>query len=69
MILEKLVKPIFHDGRTALHVAASEGHLEIVKYLKNCCYCRVDLIDRFGNTAIDDAKNFGHHEVERLLMS
>ena len=58
-----------YDGRTALHIAASEGHFEIVKYLKTCCKCKLNLKDRFGNTAIDDARNFKHYEVEKLLMS
>ena len=58
-----------YDGRTAMHVAASEGHLEIIKFLKNCCKCKVDLKDRFGHTAVDDAKQFGHPEIEKLLIS
>ena len=43
-----------YDGRTPLHLAASEGHLEVVKYLVNK---GVDITpkDRWGNTALADA--------------
>ena len=26
-----------YDGRTAIHVAASSGHLEMVKYVESAC--------------------------------
>ena len=44
-----------YDKRTALHLAASEGKVEIVKYLleKNI---KSDVKDRWGNTPLDDAK-------------
>jgi glutaminase len=56
------------DDRTALHVAAAEGHVEIVEYLLNL---GVDPrpVDRFGNTPLDDARREGNDEVIELLVT
>lgn len=35
-----------YDGRTALHVAASEGHAEVVTYLLKQCKAAADALDR-----------------------
>ena len=35
-----------YDGRTALHIAAAEGHLRCVKFLVETCNVRVNLKDR-----------------------
>lgn len=45
-----------YDSRTALHVACSCGHLEIVKYLVSHG-ARIRVKDNFGNTALDDARS------------
>ena len=51
-----------YDKRTALHVAASEGHLEAVKYLvENGANTKV--LDRFKNTPLEDAKRGKHKDV------
>ena len=44
------------DGRTFLHIACSEGHVEIIKLLldKNALLST----DRWGNTPMDDIKRF-----------
>ncbi|HNH74221.1 MAG TPA: glutaminase, partial [Candidatus Obscuribacter sp.] len=55
-----------YDGRTALHLAASEGKLEAVKYLLDLHVNRACL-DRWGNTALDDARRQGHQGVIALL--
>jgi glutaminase len=43
-----------YDDRTALHIAAAEGHLELCKFLvrKNI---DVNCLDKFGRTPIVDA--------------
>ncbi|CAD5116081.1 DgyrCDS5011 [Dimorphilus gyrociliatus] len=56
-----------YDGRTALHIAAAEGHIECVEFLVNIC--KVDLMpkDRWGFTPLDDAIKFKKSEVRNFL--
>ncbi|KAL4218662.1 hypothetical protein ACF0H5_021251 [Mactra antiquata] len=56
-----------YDGRTALHLAAAEGHEVIVKFLLEKCDVSPFLEDRWNCTPLEDAKKFGHENVELLL--
>uniref|UniRef100_A0A7S4VSX4 EF-hand domain-containing protein n=2 Tax=Ditylum brightwellii TaxID=49249 RepID=A0A7S4VSX4_9STRA len=55
-----------YDKRTALHLAAGEGHYDIIQYL-----CEqgadVNVRDRWGNRPLDDAKTGNHHKCAQLL--
>ena len=55
-----------YDLRTPLHLAAAEGHVDVVKYL---VAHRVDLQprDRWGNTPLDDAVRHGRTAVAAAL--
>lgn len=55
-----------YDGRTALHLAASEGHEAVVMYLTSKCR-NISPVDRWGGTPLSDAKKSGKLEVIRLL--
>ncbi len=55
-------------GRTALHLAASEGKLEIVQYLLSA-KADVSFKDRMGNNALDDAVRHGHKTIQHFLRS
>eukprot|EP01080_Neovahlkampfia_damariscottae_P010211 gene10211-2631_t len=57
-----------YDYRTPLHLAASEGQLEVVKYLIKKG-ADINAADRFRNTPIQDALRAGHNEVVSLLKS
>ncbi|KAG2468152.1 GLSK Glutaminase, partial [Polypterus senegalus] len=56
-----------YDSRTALHVAASEGHMEVVRFLVDGCKVNPFTKDRWGNSPLDDAVQFGHQEVADYL--
>ncbi|XP_063722185.1 glutaminase liver isoform, mitochondrial-like isoform X3 [Symsagittifera roscoffensis] len=56
-----------YDSRTALHIAASEGHLEVVRFLVERCSVERHPIDRWGNTPLTEAERFGHGEVVTYL--
>uniref|UniRef100_A0A8D0CZW0 glutaminase n=1 Tax=Sander lucioperca TaxID=283035 RepID=A0A8D0CZW0_SANLU len=57
-----------YDSRTALHVAAAEGHTEVVRFLLEACKVNPVPRDRWGNTPIEEAVHFGHHDVVTILQ-
>uniref|UniRef100_A0A4W6BST7 glutaminase n=1 Tax=Lates calcarifer TaxID=8187 RepID=A0A4W6BST7_LATCA len=56
-----------YDSRTALHVAAAEGHTEVVRFLLEACKVNPVPRDRWGNTPMEEAVQFGHHDVVTIL--
>merc|ERR1712100_265184 len=61
-----------YDDRTALHLAASEGHPECVQFLINACpkdkrdKC-INAKDRWGGTPLGDAIEGGNQSCIKLL--
>jgi len=56
-----------YDKRTAIHLAASEGLTEVVKFLVEEANADVNVVDRWNNTPLDDAMRSHHKEVVDLL--
>lgn len=57
-----------YDLRTGLHLAASNGHVEAVKYFLAHKDINVNCADRYGGTPLQDAMRHDHVEVQRLLF-
>ncbi|XP_061760580.1 glutaminase kidney isoform, mitochondrial-like [Nerophis ophidion] len=57
-----------YDSRTALHIAASEGHADAVVFLTEECKVNPCIKDRWGNTPLDDARQFGHQVIATILQ-
>eukprot|EP00736_Rhodelphis_marinus_P008001 Rmarinus@m.3149 len=55
------------DFRTCLHIAAAEGHLDMVTYLLTIKDLEVNPIDGMGNTPYDDAVRHDHRVIALLL--
>jgi ankyrin repeat protein len=53
--------------RTALMIAAAEGHLEIVTFLVEHMKAKVGLKDAMGRTALDHAREGGKEDVVEYL--
>ena len=57
-----------YDGRTALHLASCNNHIEIVEWILQNGGTSFSLSrDRYGNTALDDAIRYGHNNVINAL--
>jgi len=56
-----------YDGRTALHLAAAEGHHQCVTFLLDICKVEVEAADRWGHTALAEAERGDHEEVARII--
>lgn len=57
-----------YDGRTALHVAAAEGRLELTRLLMKSGV-KLNANDRWGGSPLDDAMRHRHEDVARFLRS
>lgn len=55
-----------YDRRTALHIAASEGHVDVCRFLINNG-ARVNRGDRWGGSPLDDAHRHQRSDVVNLL--
>merc|ERR1712241_1162734 len=58
-----------YDNRTALHLACSEGQLDCARFLVNVCGVDRDILDRNGNTALDNAYRGNHKKIIELLTT
>ena len=56
-----------YDGRTALHLAASEGIVNVIEFLL-ANKADINVLDRWNNTPLDDAVKHLHDLAARLLF-
>ncbi|KAI0222932.1 L-asparaginase [Lamellibrachia satsuma] len=54
------------DGRTVLHIATCEGHIELVRYVLEYG-ASVHMRDRYGHSPLDDAIFFHRNDIIKLL--
>ena len=55
-----------YDGRTAAHLAASEGQIGVLEYLIKR-KVKLNAVDRWGGKPLDDAKREKHKKAVALL--
>jgi len=56
-----------YDGRTPYHLAAANGHVEILEYLLEEANGNINLRDNFGCAPLTDAERNGQHETAKWL--
>jgi glutaminase len=59
-----------YDMRTALHLAAAEGHTDAVKFLASTAdAAALNAVDRWGGTPLSDAENNNHADCIAILKA
>jgi ankyrin repeat protein len=58
-----------YDQRTALHLAAAEGHLTVVKHLVERLAARANVLDRWHTTPLACAREGGHEQIVKYLLA
>ena len=59
-----------YDKRTIGHLAAAEGHFEILEYLANNSTFNFELEDRWGTKTLDELKDFQQKmAIQKLINS
>lgn len=56
-----------YDNRTPLHLAASQGRVEVAEFLLAEAKVDMDHVDRWGKSARDDAKKYGNDDVVEII--
>jgi glutaminase len=56
-----------YDKRSLLHLAASAGHIAIVRYLLRFEELDIHVVDRWGGTPLSDAEKYHHTKIARLI--
>ena len=56
-----------YDGRCAIHLAASEGQTDVVRYFIKK-KVNLSVVDRWGGTPLDDAKRGDHQDIVNMLV-
>jgi len=56
------------NGNTALHIAAQNGHYDIVRYLVRELNCYVDLQNKVGNTPLHMGVEYDYYKINKTIV-
>ncbi|XP_061896630.1 glutaminase liver isoform, mitochondrial isoform X1 [Entelurus aequoreus] len=62
------VNAVDYDGRSALHLAAAEGHTEVIRFLLENAGANAALKDRWGTSPLQEARRHNRDGAVQLLQ-
>ncbi|XP_061750714.1 glutaminase liver isoform, mitochondrial isoform X4 [Nerophis ophidion] len=62
------VNAVDYDGRSALHLAAAEGHTEVIRFLLENAGANATLKDRWGTSPLQEARRHNRDGAAQLLQ-